>query len=63
LERIARDSEKDHWPIMEILTAYVRERAVHVPDPHVKPLAKDIQAILMRIVVSGDLPWITLIVM
>jgi hypothetical protein len=25
LERIARDSEKDHWPIMEILTAYVRE--------------------------------------
>jgi hypothetical protein len=27
LERIARDSEPDHWPIMEILTAYVRERA------------------------------------
>ena len=27
LERIARDSERDHWPIMEILTAYVRERA------------------------------------
>jgi Pentapeptide repeats (8 copies) len=25
LERIARDSERDHWPIMEILTAYVRE--------------------------------------
>jgi hypothetical protein len=23
LERIARDSERDHWPIMEILTAYV----------------------------------------
>jgi hypothetical protein len=27
LERIARDSERDHWPIMEILTAYVRERS------------------------------------
>ena len=27
LERIARDSKRDHWPIMEILTAYVREHA------------------------------------
>jgi hypothetical protein len=27
LERIARDSEKDYWPIMEVLTAYVREHA------------------------------------
>src|SRR5215475_12933638 len=28
LERIARDSpETDHWPIMEVLTAYVREHA------------------------------------
>ena len=27
LERIAKDSERDHWPIMEILTAYVRETA------------------------------------
>ena len=27
LERIARDSEKDHGPIMEVLTAYVREKA------------------------------------
>lgn len=27
LERIARDSERDHWPIMEILTAYVREHS------------------------------------
>jgi Pentapeptide repeats (8 copies) len=30
LERIAKDSERDHWPIMEILTAYVRE---HAPWP------------------------------
>src|ERR1700730_10769165 len=28
LERIARVSEKDHWPIMEVLTTYVR---VHAP--------------------------------
>jgi hypothetical protein len=27
LERIARDSQKDYWPIMEILTTYVRENA------------------------------------
>lgn len=27
LERIARESGKDHWPIMEVLTAYVRENA------------------------------------
>jgi uncharacterized protein YjbI with pentapeptide repeats len=27
LERIARDSKRDHGPIMETLTAYVRERA------------------------------------
>src|SRR5207247_3128017 len=25
LERIARDSAKDHWQIMEVLTAYVRD--------------------------------------
>ena len=28
LGRIGRDSEKDHWPIMEVLTAYIRE---HTP--------------------------------
>ncbi|MBI2881185.1 MAG: hypothetical protein HYY21_06330 [Candidatus Tectomicrobia bacterium] len=27
LERIARDSRRDHWPIMEVLTAFVREKA------------------------------------
>ena len=27
LERIARDSEKDHWTVMEVLTAYVRKNA------------------------------------
>jgi hypothetical protein len=28
LERIARDSLKDHWTVMEILTAFVREQSV-----------------------------------
>ena len=32
LERIARDSRQDHGPIMEILTAYVRERAPRDPS-------------------------------
>src|SRR5215204_7450809 len=27
LERISRESEEDYWPIMEILTAYVRQNA------------------------------------
>jgi hypothetical protein len=27
LERIARESQEDHWPIMETLAAYVRERS------------------------------------
>jgi uncharacterized protein YjbI with pentapeptide repeats len=33
LERIARDSPKDHWPIMEVLTAYVRENSPRSPKP------------------------------
>ena len=33
LERIARDSERDYWPIMEILTAYVREHAPIKEEP------------------------------
>ena len=27
LERISNESEKDYWPIMEILTAYVRKNS------------------------------------
>ena len=49
LERIAKDSEKDHGPIMEVLTAYVRERAPrkesHKPPSDERP-PTDIQAIL-----------------
>jgi uncharacterized protein YjbI with pentapeptide repeats len=54
LERIARDSERDHWPIMEILTAYVRERAPWPPQEKPSPPPStielnppaDIQAVL-----------------
>jgi hypothetical protein len=31
LERISRESENDYWPIMEILSAYVREHASQEP--------------------------------
>ncbi len=60
LERIARDSERDHGPIVEILTAYVGENSpwpprdpehltvtyVGVPARRVPPLRTDIQAVL-----------------
>jgi hypothetical protein len=51
LERIARDSEQDHWSIMEILTAYVREHiriSTEQPSKEATPRkpAADIQAIL-----------------
>jgi pentapeptide repeat protein len=32
LERIARDSERDHWPIMEVLAAYVTSHAPRRPE-------------------------------
>jgi hypothetical protein len=32
LERIAKESEEDHWPIMEVLTAYVRQHAPWQPE-------------------------------
>jgi hypothetical protein len=31
LERIARESQEDYWPIMQILTAYVRQNAPWPP--------------------------------
>ena len=49
LERIAKDSEKDHGPIMEVLTAYVREKASKQGKSAEEAAAKpptDIQAIL-----------------
>jgi len=60
LERIAQDSPKDHWPIMEVLTAYVRENAPAKPnsegekssttDGKLKSPPHDIQAILTVLV-------------
>ena len=38
LERIARDSARDHWPVMEVLTAYVRANA-----DWKEPKAKDVE--------------------
>lgn len=50
LERLARTSENDYWPILEILTAFVRERAsVTKNQPPKEPplrLAPDIQVAL-----------------
>lgn len=52
LERIARDSPKDEWTIMEVLTAYVRENAAKTddvrepPDEQLSRPRADIQAIL-----------------
>ncbi len=52
LERIARESEMDHAPIMEVLSAYVRERRSWMASPEstspppdlVKPASADVQA-------------------
>ena len=47
LERIAKDSEKDHGRIMEVLTAHLREKAPRQDPPAVdETLPTDIQAIL-----------------
>ena len=49
LERIARDSEKDHSQVMEVLTAYVRENSPARWDLDPMPfrlIPSDIQAIL-----------------
>lgn len=40
LERIARDSERDYWPIMELFTAYIRHNA---PWPPKKDSKKDFE--------------------
>jgi hypothetical protein len=70
LERIARDSPRDHWTIMEVLTAYVRENACWIEPSLLKDvlpegshelgnLPTDIQPILTvigRRVRFGDRP-------
>ncbi|HEY2010710.1 MAG TPA: pentapeptide repeat-containing protein [Rhizomicrobium sp.] len=60
LERIAKDSERDHWPIMEVLSAYIRNEqntgaAIAAPEEameisgftwtiDIKPIRVDVQA-------------------
>jgi hypothetical protein len=46
LERIAKESPEDYWPVMEILTAYVREHAPRGSRAEDQPPTPDIQAIL-----------------
>lgn len=42
LERIALDSSRDHWQVMEVLTAYIREHARR--DPELETSASDSDA-------------------
>jgi uncharacterized protein YjbI with pentapeptide repeats len=54
LERIAKDSRKDHWTVMEVLTAFVRERRPIIlqgperpgESPERAAVSPDIQAVL-----------------
>jgi uncharacterized protein YjbI with pentapeptide repeats len=47
LERIAKDSPKDHWTIMEVLTAYVRQNSPLPPKGKAaSPIPIDIQSAL-----------------
>jgi len=46
LERIARESKKDHWPIVEILTAFVRVNSARATTVASKRISSDIQAVL-----------------
>ncbi len=47
LERIARTSKEDYWPIMEVLTAFVRNRAYRGSTIRTSPkINSDLQAIL-----------------
>ena len=45
LERIAKDSKDDHWTIMEVLTAFIREKSNHNREKDSK-IPEDIQAAL-----------------
>jgi hypothetical protein len=47
LERIAKDSQKDHWTVMEVLTAFVREQSRKSSDGKKSDkISPDIQAAL-----------------
>lgn len=47
LERIARDSKKDHWTVMEVLTAFVRENSyIKLEGQKDNKPREDIQAVM-----------------
>jgi uncharacterized protein YjbI with pentapeptide repeats len=51
LEKLATESEAEYWPVMEVLTAYVRDNAARSQAEHVPPAGPlrpraDIQAVL-----------------
>ena len=46
LERIAKDSDKDHWTIMEVLTSYIRENSPFPEQEETQPIDIDVQAAL-----------------
>jgi hypothetical protein len=47
LERIAGDSERDHWVVMEVLAAFVRETAsLSKHENSIEPISEEIQAAL-----------------
>jgi uncharacterized protein YjbI with pentapeptide repeats len=47
LERVAQDSERDHWTVMEVLTSFVQENSPANPEQKdYAPISKDIQAAL-----------------
>ena len=46
LERIANESARDHWPIIEVLTAFVREHARWVAANANRALETDVKAVL-----------------
>jgi uncharacterized protein YjbI with pentapeptide repeats len=56
LERIARESSRDSWPIMQVLTAYVRERARWSTDREkgFSETTADVQAV-MNVLRNRDL--------
>lgn len=49
LERIARDSERDHWPIMEVLCAYIRNPQNCGPPTPSPQVGEDRSAWFVRI--------------
>lgn len=54
LERIAQDSERDHWPIMELLSAYLRDRGTKADATTQEDVKAALRAIGRRTRCYGD---------